>query len=134
MNLTSNVSPQLFPFQYEHNGHIVSLHENNEAICQGGPLVSTLKIDGNRIGNDAVFGGPILFHKNWVLAPKLIRKFLKGHGFKLLAIELTSHKVISLVPFETMILLSEIRNGEVLYFTDLENTEVKRFSLNQEIQ
>lgn len=134
MNLTSNVSPQLFPFQYEHNGHIVSLHENNEAICQGGPLVSTLKIDGSIIGKDSVFGGPILFHKNWVLAPKLIRKFLKGHGFKLLAIELTSHKIISLVPFETMILLSEIRNGEVLYFTDLENTEIKRVSLNLEIQ
>ena len=134
MNLTSNVSTHLFPFHYKHNGHTITLYENNEAICQGGPLVSKLEIDGNRIGKDSVFGGPVLFHKNWVFAPKLIRKFFKGHGFKLLAIELINHKLITLVPFEPMILLSGIRNETVFYFTDLANTKLKRVSLNKEIQ
>lgn len=128
------VSPYIFPFEYQHNGHTILLKDSNEAICQGGPIVSKLFIDESKVGNNEVFGGPILFHKNWVIAPKLIRKFLKGHGFQLLAIELNTLKRVTLVSFEIMILLHEIKQGKVYYFKDKENSTLEVFELPLQLQ
>lgn len=122
------VSPYIFLFEYQHNGHTISLPESNE-VCQGGPIVSSLFINDKRVVKDSIFGGPILFHKNWIFAPRLIRRFLKGSGFQLLGIELDSLRTVSLISFETLILLKEVRNGQVYYFTDQENKDLKCIKL-----
>ncbi len=128
------VNPHIFPLEYKHNGHFIFMKDNNEAICQGGPIVSKLFIGESKVGKEAVFGGPILFHKNWILAPKLIRKVLRGHGFQLLGIELNTLETVSLISFEIMILLHEIKDGKIYFFKDKENSTLESIEMPLELQ
>lgn len=126
------ISPYIFPFSYLYKGYSITLQDSNEAICQGGPVVSSLSIDNSRVGQDSMFGGPILFYQNLVIVPKLTHEFYKGQGFVLTAIDLDTLEQKTISKFKPMILLSEIRANEVFFFTDLENSAIEKVKLREE--
>jgi|GEM_PF-4338670 len=123
------VSPFNYPSQYEHAGHCVRYVGLFEAICQGGPDVGALLINGARVGVDDLFSGPLLPHGAYVLVPRLTRRFLRGHGFELVAVNLANRECTVLTPFHEMVLPKEVVGGDVIYFTDLENSEERRVHL-----
>lgn len=61
-------------------------------ICQGGPLVGTLIVNGQKVFCDKRFGGPLLCCKNLAFIPMYIRKFYAS-GFMLSVIELNSMRL-----------------------------------------
>lgn len=121
-----NISPNRFPFSYSYRGHEILTTDSTEAICQGGPTVFSLVINKNTVGKDLFFGGPILFHENYLLAPLLVYTFWKGHQFKLTAVELDTLTLSTISGSEDMILLFEVKHGTVFFYSDLENTRLKK--------
>ena len=121
-----NISPNRFPFSYSYRGNEILTTDSTEAICQGGPTIFSLVINNNRVGKDLFFGGQILFHENYLLAPLLVYTLWKGHQFKLTAIELDTLFLNTISGSERMILLFEVKNGMVFFYTNLENTKVKK--------
>ena len=73
------------------NWHIQ--YTNLNEICQGGPLVGNLIVNGQKVFCDKRFGGPLLYHENLVFIPMYIRKFCIS-GFMLSVIELNSMRLI----------------------------------------
>ena len=78
------------------NWHIQ--YTNLNEICQGGPLVGNLIVNGQKVFCDKRFGGPLLYHENLVFIPMYIRKFCIS-GFMLSVIELNSMRLIQHIKF-----------------------------------
>lgn len=108
------VSPLLFPYSYCHNGLIVK-HTNTFEVCQGGPLVGTLSVDGRSV-SECYFGGPIAFEGDFLFGPGYFKR-----QFYLSAVHLPTRSVRLLQP-ESLVLIKEVRSSIISYYTDLENT------------
>ena len=56
-------------------------------ICQGGPEIGTISINGNPLSSYR-FGGPFLYKEEYIYAPVYVKKLL-GWGFKLSKVNIT---------------------------------------------
>lgn len=94
-------------------------------ICQGGPLVGNLIINGKKVFNDKYFGGPLLCHDNLVFIPLFVRKFCVS-GFKLSIIELDSMRMVLVNGIFDLIYIDSINGNEILFYKDVDRTKLQR--------
>lgn len=94
-------------------------------ICQGGPLVGNLIINGKKVFNDKYFGGPLLYHDNLVFIPLFVRKFCVS-GFKLSIIELDSMRMVLVNGIFDLIYIDSINGNEILFYIDIDRTKLHR--------
>jgi hypothetical protein len=97
-------------------------------LCQGGPEVGYLFINGNHIGVDTRFGGPLIHHAGAIYIPVFTKSFFSS-GFTLARIELASGKVSMIGKRRGLIYLDRIESGIVYYYTDTEKTHLETLSL-----
>lgn len=105
------------------NWHIQ--YSNLIEICQGGPLVGNLIINGKKVFDDKYFGGPPLYHDNLVFIPLFIRKFCVS-GFKLSIIELNSMRLVLVNGIFDLIYIDSINESEILFYIDKDRTKLHR--------
>ncbi len=86
-------------------------------ICQGGPLVGTLIVNGQKVFCDKRFGGPLLCCKNLAFIPMYIRKFCVS-GFMLSVIELHSMRLGLIKGIYDLVYLDSIDEDEILFYQD----------------
>ncbi len=98
----------------------IKLNSLAEGICQGGPLIGTLFINGKAYSNDK-FSGPMLEHKGKLYIPKLKKSFFRGFGFELVSIDIKHNTLKSLSGWKSMVLLKEVNGTTVTFFTNIEN-------------
>ena len=84
-------------------------------ICQGGPLIGTLIVNGQKVFCDKRFGGPLLCCKNLAFVPMYIRKFCVS-GFMLTVIELNYD----------LVYLDSIDEDEILFYQDIGGNKLHR--------
>ena len=94
-------------------------------ICQGGPLVGHLIINGQKVFLDKFFGGPLLYFENCVFAPMFIRKFFVS-GFMLSVIELNSMRLRLVKGIYDLIYLDSIYENEILFYQDIDRNKLHR--------
>lgn len=112
------------------NGTEIKLNNLME-LCQGGPEVGTMSINGKTISGRDLFGGPILVYKNHVFAPVYIKSFFKT-GFKISMIEINSGKRKNISTMYPLINLLEIKDGLVRFCTDLEQGLIEELQISLE--
>lgn len=79
--MSSNLeNPMSFKSSKESFGHSVRLKELSE-VCQGGPVVGLLEIDGIEFDKKLIFGGPFCVLKEGLALPIFERGFFSS-GFK----------------------------------------------------
>jgi len=99
------------------------LHE----ICQGGPAVGTLSINGKQVAG-YLYGGPFLFYDKIFYIPCYVKKFM-GWGFQLAKISLEDLNVQLIGKIENLIFLDKIENGVIYYFENMDKIEYKFIEL-----
>lgn len=87
-------------------------------ICQGGPLVGLLSINGQLVSHVNRFGGPILYKDGYIYAPLFIRKFCVA-GFRLCRISVDSLEVDYISKIKDLFYLDRIENGKIYFFEDV---------------
>ncbi len=109
-------------FKDQINGEDFTIKLNSlvEGICQGGPLIGTLFINGKAYSNDK-FSGPMLEHEGKLYIPKLKKSLFHGFGFELVSIDIKHNILKSLSGWKSMVLLKEINGTTATFFTDIEN-------------
>ena len=104
----------------EGEGYCIELVSLSEGICQGGPMLGNLKIDGKYFSSDS-FGGPMHVYKEKLYIPKFKKSIFHGSGFVLVSIDIVSKYQKELTNWKDMVLVKSIKDDVITYFTDIEN-------------
>ena len=112
------------------NWHIQ--YTNLNEICQGGPLVGNLIVNGQKVFCDKRFGGPLLYHENLVFIPMYIRKFCIS-GFMISVIELNSMRLIRVKDIYDLVYLDSINENEILFYKDIDRTKLHRKKIDNKL-
>ena len=113
--------------KYSLAGHDVEYRGLME-LCQGGPEIGDLFVNGKRIGGDTRFGGPLLQHAEAIYIPVFTKSFLSS-GFTLTQVELESGKVSMIGKRRALIYLDRIESGVVYYYIDTGKTHLETLPL-----
>ena len=97
-------------------------------ICQGGPVVGKLSINGASV-QGYKFGGPYLVSMNFLYIPVLSRKFL-GVGFQLGRIDLENIDLTLIGSNEPLIFLDRIEDEVIFYFGDFDKTIERKYVIS----
>jgi hypothetical protein len=97
-------------------------------LCQGGPEVGDLFVNGRHIGGDSRFGGPLIHHAGAIYVPVFTKSFFSS-GFTLARVELASGKVSLIGKRRNLIYLDRIENGIVYYYTDMQKFHLETLSI-----
>ena len=109
--------PTSFQIEKSINGYSI-FYQNLMEICQGGPEVGEISINGDLLAGYR-FGGPLITDEGAIYAPLFKRKFLRT-GFVLAKINLATRNVEELSKIMPLIYLSRIEGDRVYYFTNLD--------------
>lgn len=96
----------------------VITYSNLMEICQGGPVVGMIYINGNPI-KSYFFGGPCISHREYVYATVYVKKFFRS-GFKIAKINCKTLDVEFFGEIKDIIFLDRIDNNKLLYYEDME--------------
>jgi hypothetical protein len=107
-------------------GEVEMAYSNLMEICQGGPLVGNLTINGK--GVDGRFGGPAIFQNGYLYVPAYVNKIL-GTGFKLSRIDIQSLQIEYFGKTNDIIYLSQIDGNLIYYFTDIGKSAQRSYEL-----
>jgi hypothetical protein len=116
--------PQAYVF-----GETTLEYVNTYELCQGGPEVGVLKIDGGVVHQVHKFGGPLLYDSGVVYLP-LFNRGIFIDDFKLAVIEVKAQQLKVSRFSEDLILLDKIQGDAVYYFNDLANATRKMVSIS----
>jgi len=119
------------PFQIIPNRNIEGIEirfENIRELCQGGPEIGQLLINGARMSSDQWFGGPIMINDRSIIAPVYTRSFLKS-GFRISMINIDSKEIKYISKIYPLINLISITEKKVIFTTDLDNKSLKEVSI-----
>lgn len=109
-------TPWRFTKDIQQDNRHIQYTDLNE-ICQGGPLVGTLIVNGQKVFCDKRFGGPLLCCKNLAFILMYIRKFCVS-GFMLTVIELNSMRLRLIKGIYDLVYLDSIDEDEILFYQD----------------
>jgi hypothetical protein len=118
------------PIQFEtakKAGDLEIIYSDLIEICQGGPVIGTLSINGKLIQSYR-FGGPCLYEGKYIYAPAYIKKFF-GTSFKLSKINKNTLKPEFLGEIRDLIYLDKILNHRVYFFEDLDKTIYRNYDI-----
>lgn len=119
-------NPMQFDIKKKSDG-IEIVYSNLMEICQGGPEIGTISINGNPIQNYR-FGGPCLHQEDYIYAPAYVRKFL-GTGFKLSKINCQTLNVELLGKTKDLIFLDKIVDNRIYFFEDIDKMLLRYYEL-----
>lgn len=113
------------PLRYEFNNIIVEFINVHE-LSQGGPETGNLIINGFGFDKKLRFGTTILFYKQFLILPryKWSWELFKNGNFKLCMIEINSKSILEFGKVEILLMPKEVKEENVLYYTDLNNTNL----------
>lgn len=118
--------PRSFSTKVTINGYNFEYCDINE-VCQGGPLIGKISINGNKIeGKD--FGGPFLLQNNLLIVPVFFRGFFSS-GFKIGAYYIENKNLAIYGKLQDLIILNKIDNGVIFYFTEYNCKQELQFHL-----
>lgn len=119
------IYPLNFLDTYAIEGHLIKYSSFIE-ICQGGPEVARLSIDGRFLGaeRDIYFGGPPVFYKGYMFVPHLKKSFLSRY-FKLCVIDLNNLSMKEIGGKEELILLKEVNDNTIYFFRESPNLRLR---------
>jgi len=115
-----NCDPTSVQREYSIEGHEIEYRDLME-ICQGGPEIGNLFIDGQRIGDNSRFGGPLLYSNRSIYAPIYVKKFISS-GFILAKIDIMTNEMKLIGRRKGLIFLEKISDGLAYYYRDLDKT------------
>lgn len=98
-------------------------------ICQGGPLVGNLIINGQNVFSDKSFGGPLLYFDNIVIVPMFTHKIFVS-GFKLSIIELGTMRLRLEKGIYDLIYLDRIEENRILFYQDMNRNKLHTKSID----
>ena len=91
-------------------------------ICQGGPVVGNIKINGRQFPREYDFGGPLIIKQSESIFIPLYD--FKRPGFALCLINVNDFSLKTLTPLQKVIWISHL-DGDLLYFyEDLSRTKL----------
>ncbi len=114
------MDPTSLPPRLVLNGHVVE-YENLTEVCQGGPEIGELIIDGQRPQPRSRYGGPPLSDGDYLYVPQFVRS-LFASGFVLQRISLSSKETLNIGKRRPLIFLDSIKDGAARYYIDVEKT------------
>lgn len=120
-------TPWSLQLRYAMDGHSIE-YRNVMELCQGGPEVGNLFVDGKPVSPEARFGGPLLVDDLKVYLPVFDKSFFYS-GFRLAQVDLLSGSVDRLGKRKKLIFLDRITDGVIYYFTDMEKVSLEAYSL-----
>jgi len=100
-------------------GNIEIIYSELMEICQGGPEVGHLSINGKKV--DGLFGGPCLYDNDYLYIPIYVKKFL-GTGFRLVRININNNNIEYLSKVKKIIFLEKVEGNKVYYYGDIYKT------------
>ena len=103
------------------------VYRNLMEICQGGPEVGSISINGNVVF-DSRFGGPWLSEGGYIYIPIFIKSFF-GSGFKVAKINIESLSMEIISKKKELIFLDKVEDGKIYYYEDLEKTVVNTLDI-----
>jgi hypothetical protein len=109
-------SPMFFLTRQTINGLEISYSDLME-VCQGGPEVGILSVNGNPIPSYR-FGGPLLYNNGYLYAPAFDRRWL----FKLAEIDVRTLDVTVRGESQKVIFFDRMENKRLYFFQDMEKT------------
>ena len=101
-------------------GQFEVAYQNVMEVCQGGPEIGNLSINGEEIEGRR-FGGPFIARNDLILIPEFKRKLIRS-GFVLCEIDLASRSVKVKSKILPLIFLDRLEGNRVFFFEDLEKT------------
>jgi hypothetical protein len=113
--------------EYSIEGHEIKYRDLME-VCQGGPEIGNLIINGQPIGGESRFGGPLLYSDRSIYAPLYIKKFMSS-GFILAKIDLPTGAVKLIGKRKGLIFLEKISDGLIHYYRDIDKTIAESISI-----
>ena len=126
--MRENQTPSAFETRKSFNGHTIEYHDLFE-ICQGGPEVGTISIDGVPL-NGRRIGGPNLISERYLFVPEHIRKPLLGFRFHLLRVDLETLETLVIPKSKKeMIFLKRIEDRKIFFCEDVSETIVSSLDL-----
>jgi len=100
-------------------GNIEITYSNLMEICQGGPEVGNLSVNGKKVKGR--YGGPALCHDGYVYVPAFVKKFF-GFGFKLAKINPATFEVEYLSKIKNLIFLEKTEGNRIYFYEDINKT------------
>lgn len=104
-------------------------YSNLTEICQGGPLVGNLIINGQKVFKNKFFGGPLLYFENSVFIPMFIHKFCIS-GFMLSVIELNSMQLRLVKGIYDLVYLDSLDENKILFYQDITRNKLHKKKIN----
>lgn len=95
-------------------------YSNLIEICQGGPEIGNLSVNGKLIEKHR-FGGPCILSNTDIFVPMYVKSFFYS-GFKLAKINIKTLKINILGKSKNLIFLDRIENDKIYFHEDLEGT------------
>ena len=102
-------------------GRFEVVYSNVMEVCQGGPEIGSLSINGEEIVGRR-FGGPFIARNDVILIPEFKRKFVKS-GFVLCVIDLTSGSSTEKSKLLPLIYLDRVEGNKVYFFEDVDRVK-----------
>ena len=125
-----NVLPET-PFAL-HQTHVVDgstvRYLDLKEICQGGPEIGTLEINGVEVEWANPFGGPMVIQDGFVFLPEFTRGFFRA-GFRLARIRVSDLSVSTFGKVEPLLIIERIEPDAVAYYASLNKTQLRFCSL-----
>lgn len=109
-------------------GHRIEIRDRME-VCQGGPHVGRLFIDGEPFFSNLKFGGPILLESGVLYAP-VRKKTIFFNGFEVATINVCKKELKLLGAKSAVIFLKSVENGVLSYSENLEGTSNKQLTIS----
>lgn len=115
-------SPFLFNPTYWVGGHTVE-YKNLSEVCQGGPLVGAIYINGKRISNNR-YGGPIVFDDQFIYVP-----LFSGAKFIVSKIRITDFETCFIGNYRDIIDLKKLENDRLYFYDSIYDNCLKFYDL-----
>ena len=112
---------------YKELNNIRVTYSNLVEICQGGPEVGDLSING-KIIDGFRFGGPCILDGEFIYIPVYIRRFFFGTGFKLAKIHASTLQMHFLSKMKDLIHLYKIQDGKIYFFEGINTTNMMKIT------
>lgn len=113
----------------EEIGENVIEYLNLIEVCQDGPIIGNIRINGKIINSSLRFGSPIAINNNNLYIPVYKNTLLKA-GFKLCEINFQTFNVTEIGKIKDLIYINNVENNKLFYFEDVCKTKSSYYELN----
>ena len=114
-------TPLSFQTKKACGSHTVEVRELRE-ICQGGPDVGKMFLNGEWLFDKVFVGGPFVIVDGQLLIPVFVRR-LFARGFQFSRVDLGTNQIFPLTDVVDLVWLDEVIGNEAFFFCDMQRTK-----------